>query len=570
MRLQTTLLLLAAAVAAEDPATVAGMDAAVRGDWIAACEAFAKVEGDPKSNLRLAAARKQATARLAPAIDELTKRQRWSQLAEAAACGLLVDPAYYRFAGAAKRVEKAGIAALPAVDARIRQWGAYGVDSGTANALVEGCAGFLAKEQEKEGHWDCDKHGGSGWHDPGVTALALLVLAPREREAAERAARALLRMQDDAGCFGSSETQSWAYNTALATEALAEYALLTGQVDAYRDALGRATSYLVDAQTPGAGWRYHRRGKENDTSVTAHVTCALDAARRAGVDVPAAAFAGARAWVTSMSEPNFGWIGYNLPGGASSRHEDQQDAFPPEHTRAMVAAGSVVQVLAGCDPLQLGKNVGVVQALPPCDRYPDMYYWEFGARALVTAQGQIPSYWYAALVKSAAACRAEDGGMRACDPWGKDGGRIYATAMTALALSAPARGEGRLTARSFLETGKRALTIAGWAWEMPTGVYVESGMVLQIGATDVIVPYDDGPEIGPEGTRERVSATARPREARAPYCCLLGRVDDGEPFVIQVGKKNTMRGFGHLWLFANKEPSGDSYGWWDVTIDRVR
>ncbi|MHC4550807.1 MAG: prenyltransferase/squalene oxidase repeat-containing protein [Planctomycetota bacterium] len=260
--LLAALLLLALPVAAQDPDTVAGMDAAVRGDWAAACEAFAKVKGDPRSGLRLAAARKQAIARLGPAVDQLVRKRRWRQLAEAAACGLVVDPKYHRFTGAAKRLAKVGFAELPVVTARLRPWATYGLDFGDAELLVEGCLEFLVKTQEAEGHWDSGAHGGGELYDAGVTALALLALAPHHREAADRAAAALRRMQHERGYFGTMTTHSWVYNHAFATEALAEYALLTGTAAAHRDALQRAADFLLAAQNPGSGWRYeprHRR-----------------------------------------------------------------------------------------------------------------------------------------------------------------------------------------------------------------------------------------------------------------------------------------------------------------------
>jgi hypothetical protein len=570
--LLAALLLLALPVAAQDPDTVAGMDAAVRGDWAAACEAFAKVKGDPRSGLRLAAARKQAIARLGPAVDQLVRKRRWRQLAEAAACGLVVDPKYHRFTGAAKRLAKVGFAELPVVTARLRPWATYGLDFGDAELLVEGCLEFLVKTQEAEGHWDSGAHGGGELYDAGVTALALLALAPHHREAADRAAAALRRMQHERGYFGTMTTHSWVYNHAFATEALAEYALLTGTAAAHRDALQRAADFLLAAQNPGSGWRYEPRGKENDTCVTVRAVCALEAARRAGVTVDAGAFEGARAWVQSMTDPNFGGIGYNYPGGAAARPRGKQETFPPEYTQSMTAAGCVVYVLTGADPLRLAKSFTQVHAMPPLMKYPDLYYWDLGSRACVGLHGQIPAGWYGALVKAAAACRAVPGGMRACGVWGEDGGRIYATAMCALALTAPYRvaRSRALTAGSFLETRKRSLQVPGWADAIPTGIYVESGMVLDIEARGVIVPFKKGPHLGPAGTRQRLGRSSKGRKKRAPFGCLLGRVDDGQPFVVLPGKSNTLRAYGHLWLLVNDEDLSDNRGWWDVTLELVR
>jgi len=183
----------------------------------------------------------------------------------------------------------------------------------------------------------------------------------------------------------------------------------------------------------------------------------------------------------------------------------------------------------------------------------------------------MPEHWYAALIKAAKECRSKDGGMRARGPWGSVGGRIYATAITALALSAPCREPlaSGLSATRFLETRKRSVDVAGWETATPTGIYVESGMLLQVEAKDGIRPCDDGPVMGPDGVRGKDYGSARPRVRSAPVGCLLGRIDDGKPFVLKPGK-NTLRGYGHLWLLCNEKPAKDNYGWWVVTFKLLR
>jgi hypothetical protein len=564
------LLSLARPVAGEDPDAATGMDAAVRGDWATACQTFAKAKGDMRAGLRLTAARAQANARLAPAIDNLTRQGRWRQLAEAAACGLLVDPSQARYASAARRAAKEGMPEVPPTDARVRPWATYGMDFGEAEALADGCLEFLVKTQGENGLWSCNKHGGGDDHDVGVTALALLALTPHRREAADRAAKAILSAQQPNGCFGDTRGTKSVYEDALAIEALAEHAIRTGQTDAYRDAIERATRFLLEGQNPGAGWRYEPRGGESDTSVTERAACALHAAQRAGVSVDPAGLAGARAYIESMTEVNFGQTGYNLPGGSPSRFDEMVDAFPPEHTHSMTAAGCAVKVLAGSDPLGLEKSLSLMQQVLPSSRYPDMYYWELGAHAWTLAYGQIPADWHSALVKSAATCRAQDGGMRACDAWGKAGGRIYATAMTALALMAPCRIEPKLSARPFFETGKCETEIIGWTVAAPTGIYVDSGETLTVRAGGTIALSEDGDEIGPEGVATRPGGASGPRNGKAPFGCLLGRIDNGTPFSLAIGKKNTMKGTGHLWLLINEDSPSDNWGAWNVTIERPK
>ncbi|HEX5138268.1 MAG TPA: prenyltransferase/squalene oxidase repeat-containing protein [Planctomycetota bacterium] len=561
------LLALARPVAADDTDDdVVGMDAAVRGDWLAACQAFEKRKGDLRAALRLSAARAQANARLKEAIDSLTRERRWQHLAEAAACGALVDPSQSRYGAAARLATKEGAAEVAPTDPHVRPWATYGRDFGDARALADGCLDFLAKTQEADDHWP----GAQVGQDAGVTALALLALTPDRPEPAGRAAKALLAMQQDDGTFGKPRGGKGIYGDALAVEALAEYAMAKGDVETFRDALRRGAASLVDAQSPGSGWGYEPRSGKCDTSITERVVAALSAARRADVPVDPEAFAGGRAWAEKMSEPNYGLFGYNIPGGLPSRTKQKVNAFPPDETQSMTAAGCIIYLFTGSDPLTLAKSFAAVFWKVPSARYPDMYYWDLGARACVAAHGQMPAEWYAALVKSAAACRADDGGMRACDAWGEEGGRIYATAITTIALMAPCRAAGKLSARPFLESGKCLVTVVGWAPLMPTGIYVDSGAALSVNASGSICAYTDGPEIGPEGLPAATRGTAQPLDPKAPFGCLLGRIDDGEPFALAIGKKNTMRGTGHLWLLVNETSPSDNYGWWDVTVERPK
>ncbi len=560
------------AVPAAADATDDGIDAAVRGDWATACECFARAEDDARSPSRLAAARAQAVALLGPAIEDLVKKKRWAQLAEVAACGLAFDATNYRYTGAATRAAREGATVPAEVDARIRAWATYGLSYGYAETLRAACVESLLKTQEPEGHWDCEKHGGRPLYTPGVTALALLALGDGHREAAERAAQALLGMQDRDGIFGSTATQHFIYSQAIATRAVAEHAVRAGTQEGVRDALQRAVDMIAGAQNPGAGWRYTPHGGESDTSVTARCVAALRAAERAGANVEPDCFSGAMKFVGGMTDPEFGQIGYNFPGGTPARPEGLQDAFPPERSQAMTAAGSVAMLLVGADPSKLARGFALVSKCPPLARPADFYYWESAAEAWMLQQGRIPQPWYEALVKAAAAQRDGKGGIQASDPWCHDGGRVYASAIVALALEAPRtpRPSRLPTASAFRKAGRRTLLFPAGADPLPTGIYVEAGMVLSITGKGVISTYEKGPGQTPAGSKEKPPGGAKARDRGAPYGCLLGSIDDGKLFAIQIGKPNTMRGFGHLWLLVNDDDPADNFGAWEVEIEFVR
>jgi hypothetical protein len=555
------------AAAEEERDPIDGMEAAVRGDWVTACELF-DAAGDVKSSSRLRAAREQAMKRLVPAVDRYLKEKRWEELAGVVACGLAVHPTYHRFTSAAKRLEREEVP-VPPLGAHMRPAGTYGADWIEAQRLERACVDFLVRTQEESGGWKAEKYGAAFGYDTGVTALALLALLPERREAADRAVTALLGMQKEGGIISAPRTNNWMYAHVFALEALAEYACLTDRQAVLAEPLRDAVAEVLAAQNPGAGWRYVPRGGDSDTSLTSRALSALVAARRAGVDVPDDALGGAVAWILAMTDP-FGRIGYNQCGGACARPDGLQARFPAEQSEAMTAAGCFAYMLCGADPCLYDPGLGLIEATPP--RTPaDIYYWECGARSLVAARGCIPEAWFGALVKSAGASLAEDGALAANDVW-REAGRLYANAMCARALAAPLHAPAALprTARAFRETRRRVVRVDGSAVDVPTGIYVDSGTVLRVTAEKFVRPFERGPPVDAGGTREKLRGSNRVVTKSASFCALIGRVDDGDAFDFSLGKDTTIRAYGHLRLLCNDLDRADNAGHWMVTIELVR
>jgi len=585
--------LLAPAVAAGDydKDTLAGMDAEVQQDWVGAAEAFARAadagQGDLRSSLRLRYARERGMAFFKAQFEVLLKEKRFDEAARAVAVASLIDPRDSVVTRARRQVEHAGatVPTLPADEptcavfprrtlaGRLRSWSTLGAPFGQAEKLIDNGVKFLLATQEKNGGWDSKKYGGSGY-DAGVTALALLALlvdgpgglAGERGAAARKAATFLVDSQAEDGSFGEM------YGTALAIEALAEYAAIAGDLERLRPTLERARDYLLDAQNPGAGWRYKPREGKSDTSVTSRAVCALHRLTLAGVDVPKQAFRDALAWVDSMTEPNFGQVGYNFPGGAPARPEGKQDLFPPEHTASMTAAGALVVIYEPDETRDaLSRMISLIIETLPLKRFPDMYYWHAGASALVEDYGTIEPPWYAALVDAAAPCAKEDGGMAACDAWGSFGGRIYATAMTVLALAAPFSepgppGGNAAWASSFLEKGWADRYHMADKMESETGIYVDPTISLVMTVTGTIKPWLGSPSAGWNGI-EKVSRSHRPLLKGEPFACLLGRVGpEGKLFAIEGGKPITFKTPGHLYVLSNDEEPGDGKGYWEIHI----
>jgi hypothetical protein len=330
---------------------------------------------------------------------------------------------------------------------------------------------WLANHQDvrEDGRWDCDdfmKHdpaddkcdgGGGPLYDVGVTGLALMAFLhtghtgrktrgnPYSRNV-RRGLRFLMESQDEGGTYGTRSARKFIYNHTIATVAMCE-ALWRTRNPRYRRSAQRALTFIAMARNPYMAWRYEPRGGENDTAVTTWCVLALRAGRLAGLDVDPDGFEGARQWIDKMTDPTFGQVGYNMPGGYSTRPVGLKDRFPPEKTQAMTAAGILCRITLGEDPRAselIRKGADLCLELPP-EWNPDngsidMYYWYFGTRAMSGVGGKYWSRWskhlYAAVVTNQ---HPEGSGARtgSWDPIGvrgREGGRVYSTALLTMCV----------------------------------------------------------------------------------------------------------------------------------------
>jgi len=330
---------------------------------------------------------------------------------------------------------------------------------------------WLAAHQALDGSWDCDgfevecaRRGlqvcdGPGLqpHDVGITALALLAFlgdgntthAGEHHEEVLRGVRWLLARQDpDSGLIGAGEGHAITYNHAIATLALCEVASFTDS-PAVRVPARRAVELILDAQNPGAGWRYSLAPDgHSDTCVTGWMVQALHAARAAGLPVPADAFEGALAWIDAATDPDSGRVGYDGRGTRSSRVEGINEHFPVDSGEAMTAVGLYCRFLLGQAPAEhdlLERHAELLlRALPdwaPEDYGCDLYYWVHGTEAMAQMGGAWWKAWRDALWSALLESQRADapgscagGSWDPLGPWGYAGGRVYATALAVLCL----------------------------------------------------------------------------------------------------------------------------------------
>lgn len=341
------------------------------------------------------------------------------------------------------------------------RWERYGDRAQDAAAAVEGALDWLARHQERDGSWDGDgfmKRDPEGdrcsgvsigaW-DTGLTALALLAIldngeTPNSGAHAQSARRALawlLTQQDPAtGRIGAN-----VYEHAIAAQALAR-ALPGVTSPAVRLAAQSAVDHALSCRNPYAGWRYDCPPTgENDTSVTGWMTAALRAARDAGLEVDPEAFQGALSVVTELTDPATGRVGYDRVGSLSARIVEHNLDYPPEAGEALTAMGLCIRSWAGGgeDPV-VAKQIALLRAkLPEFDpegHRVDMYYWLAAMHAAAAMDGELWERWSPSFLAAALESQRQEGSARGSwdpiGPWGVVAGRVYSTAVMALALEA--------------------------------------------------------------------------------------------------------------------------------------
>jgi len=303
---------------------------------------------------------------------------------------------------------------------------------------------WLAKNQKDSGSFG----------SVGLTGLALqafFAAGHDENSAAyggaiRKALGFLLTCQNRTGEFAGTDLKP-TYDNAIAAWALIEAVEGKRSSDPrVRQAAEKSVAFLVSAQNPGKGWRYSAKCGDNDTSVTFWAASALATARRAGMKVPDESLAGAKAWVSQVTDPETLAVGYNAPRTGKVYVPGINEAY--QHHPSMSAAGMALRLLAG-DPRDpsMVSAVGFLATDPPSAatvEQQDFYYWHLGTIALflnVGAESPVWQDWNARLLKALKVSQQEDGSWSATDRWAKieEAGPMYATAINALTLETTRR-----------------------------------------------------------------------------------------------------------------------------------
>jgi len=345
---------------------------------------------------------------------------------------------------------------------------------------------WLRRHQDPEGFWDADGFDaqcvevrctgkGQALNDPGVTGLALLaflgagntVFSGPYRDVVKRGVHYLCDIQNpDDGCLAPKEGTHWMYNHAIATLALTEaYGLSKWTI--LKKHAQRAVDFVHASRNPGRAWRYNNGEADpvdrNDVSVTGWMVMCLASAKDFELRYYREDMIAALDYIDDMTDRATGRTGYKERGSYSSREAGDDRIWPFEETEAMTAVAMLCRVFAGnmlgcmdrqIAPLDAGAKL-LRHRLPEWNEEKgsiDFYYWYYGSYAMYQMAGKDWQGWKKAMETAIVEHQVLEDCARGSwdpqvDPWGDNGGRIYASALNTLCLEVFYRYDSVLGAR---------------------------------------------------------------------------------------------------------------------------
>jgi hypothetical protein len=315
---------------------------------------------------------------------------------------------------------------------------------------VQAALAWLAVAQAADGRWSVVEHGGGveravqghdrrgagAKSDHGVTGLALLAFlgagqTHRDGPYADVVARGLRflteRQRADGSLAGDAEFFAALYCHGMATLALGEACALT-QDAALRPAVERAVRHTLAMQhSATGGWRY-AAGDRGDTSQLGWQVMVLETARQVGITAGIEpAEARARTFLQSVSSGRAGGLAAYRPGERPSM--------------AMTAEALLCRLFLGlpAEHAAVQEALASLAATPPDAAHPNAYAWYYATLASFHAGGPQWEAWNARLLAALLPLQRQGPGAVAgsWDPdpvWGGHGGRVYATALSAMTL----------------------------------------------------------------------------------------------------------------------------------------
>ncbi len=320
---------------------------------------------------------------------------------------------------------------------------------------------YLARVQQPDGHWLL--HGEAGRSltasdrakesPSAATGLALLAFlgagydhqGGKYREVVQDGLKWLIKNQKADGDLyvRGSNDETRMYSHGIAAIPLCEAYAMTRD-PALRQPAQKALNFIMKAQDSYGGWRYRPADGtrlESDTSVTGWQMMALKSGQLAGLSVSQQSFQGVSRWLDFATgrERNPAKYAY-LPHPNADPH--QRRVSP-----AMTAEGLLMRLYLGWNRDHKSLREGadyLARNLPPRSMYdqrnvPNCYYWYYATQVMFQLQGKYWEVWNGRLRDLLINSQERRGELAGSwsprqDQWGRQGGRIYVTAMHLLML----------------------------------------------------------------------------------------------------------------------------------------
>ena len=295
---------------------------------------------------------------------------------------------------------------------------------------------WFSKNQEPDGRWSINKHGGQKGHDVASTSFALVCYfgwgakhndpASPYHETVNKGLNWLLKQVKDNGDL-TGGLGNGMYDQGIATLALAEAYGLTKD-EKLREPLEKAVEFVVKAQNKTHGaWDYRPNTNRKDSSVSGWQLMALNSARLAGIKIENRSFDLAGVWLDQVSSGDHkGKYGYDNPGNKP----------------AMTALGMFSQQLLGKHesdhPRMLESSKAILGNLKK-GKLNDFYFVYYGCLSMYMNQGEPWEKWNPVMRESLLKNQVQSGKDEGS--WDYKGGshskamgRVITTAIATLSL----------------------------------------------------------------------------------------------------------------------------------------